>query len=520
MRKGDENLKRRSFLKSTLATGLYTGISPYLKPIHFTTETGQAAATPSCRVLVLIHLDGGNDGINTVIPYTDPLYEQFRPNLKVTNPIPISSSLGFHPSLQPLETFYRQNEMAIIQDVGYLNPDLSHQRAEEILFSASDNTLPSDPKAHLQTGWIGRFLETLYPDYPNVRPDHPPAILFNDFSNMLLEGNRSSIGLTMRDFQAFIDTAWFFDATGVEYLTGNVAYNSESNYVAEIHHEMQKQFFRIRDVYRNTTNKVTHSYSPIGQAAAVIARLIAGGFETPVYALNFSGFDTHFAQVWQHGNQLSILAQDVAKFFEDLHLLGIADKVMVMTTTEFGRHPKENFDIGTEHGTCAPIFLIGPEVNGGLYGSAQNLSDLDENGNLKLQHDFRSVYASVLQNWFGLTPLQSFDILNGDFPVIPISSPCGPVSVEEFPTSGFRLYQNQPNPVRESTTIPFTISGGRASIKLFDMNGKEVATLADSDYGPGTHNVTFNPVHLSSGTYIYRLESRGRVESRTMVVTK
>lgn len=141
-------------------------------------------------------------------------------------------------------------------------------------------------------------------------------------------------------------------------------------------------------------------------------------------------------------------------------------------------------------------------------------------GNLKLQHDFRSVYASVLQNWFGLTPLQSFDILNGDFPVLPIASPCGPVSVEEFPTSGFRLHQNQPNPVRESTTIPFTISGGRASIKLFDMNGKEVATLADSDYGPGTHNVTFNPVHLSSGTYIYRLESRGRVESRTMVVMK
>ncbi|MFA6234984.1 MAG: DUF1501 domain-containing protein, partial [Bacteroidota bacterium] len=260
----------------------------------------------------------------------------------------------------------------------------------------------------------------------------------------------------------------------------------------------------------------------------IVARLIAGGLDTPIYVVSQRGYDTHAQQdsggTPKHTALLGGLSSAIAAFFDDLKLFGQQDRVMLMTMSEFGRRAEANGTAGTDHGTAAPMFFVGPEVNGGVYGNNPGLSDLDRYGDLKHQFDFKQTYASVLQQWFGVKPATTSLLLKGDWQTLPLftQAPVG-IAGSGVP-NGFALEQNFPNPfsvsAQGSTTIRFSTPGGPTRLQVYNIQGRLVKTLVDGSITPGTHDIRFAPASLPGGTYLYRLESARSVETRSMVVMK
>lgn len=522
-------MRRRHFIKTSVAAGVVSSTFGNLfDPLSVRAYANGplfarlAHAAGTGRVLVIIQLDGGNDGLNTVIPHQDPLYNQYRGTLAITNPIRITDTLGWHPIMTPFDTMYQNGEIAIVQDVGYPNSNRSHFRSTDVMFSASNNNSPPDQNTFIYNGWVGRYMDLLYPDYPDTSPVHPMALQIGNTTGLLLEGSKYPMGMAVNDPISFYNIISGTDVSGSEKPDLGTPAGLELDYIQRVSAEAMAYALPVRDAFNSVTNRATYTPGVVSDRLKIIARLIAGGLETPVYVISQGGYDTHTQQATRHQNLLQELTRGVSTFFDDLKQLGVADRVALMTITEFGRRVGANGDAGTDHGTASPMFFVGPKVYGGLFGKEQDLANLDRLNDLKHQFDFRQTYASVLRQWFGVNPSNAAAILKGEFETLALFDPA-PVGVNG--TSGpadFALHQNFPNPVAitSTTQIPFTTPGGRTSVRVYNMLGREVATLTDHDYAPGKHNVTFNPSHLSSGTYIYRLESRGRVESRTMVVTK
>ncbi|HYM35233.1 MAG TPA: DUF1501 domain-containing protein, partial [Steroidobacteraceae bacterium] len=266
---------------------------------------------------------------------------------------------------------------------------------------------------------------------------------------------------------------------------------------------------------------------------------------TRVYFVQLGGFDTHVNQYTKdptrqgQGYLLSQLAEAIATFQSDLEGLGIADRVVGMTYSEFGRRVNENGSNGTDHGTCAPMFVFGTGINGGLYGNDPKLdtASLDIYGDLVRQYDFRQVYAAMLTQWFGANDAFRKAVLNdkaftqtSDFAMQfalngsgtmqnLIKSPANSVA----PSSGknFVLYQNYPNPVREVTSIRFDLAeGSRVTLEVFDARGERIETLVDSYHGAGSYSVNFDAGRIANGTYFYRLDAGGIVETKSMTLVR
>jgi hypothetical protein len=254
----------------------------------------------------------------------------------------------------------------------------------------------------------------------------------------------------------------------------------------------------------------------------VIARLINGGLTTQVYLVSIGGFDTHSEQTVDgnpesgiHAQLLRQVSQAIGAFQNDIELMGKADKVCGMTYSEFGRTIAANDSIGTDHGAAAPLFVFGKGVKPGIIGSNPVIpTDVNISSDVDMQNDFRSVYASVLQDWFGLA--NPSDILYQQFPILPIFKDTVPVK----DTAGRDPFgfNNYPNPVRSSTTITFTIPSGMVTITLLDSQGRAIRKIAEGTYPAGTHKIMFDRQDLSSGTYYYQLRLNGIGITRKMLV--
>ncbi|MGH2567345.1 MAG: DUF1501 domain-containing protein, partial [Bacteroidota bacterium] len=267
----------------------------------------------------------------------------------------------------------------------------------------------------------------------------------------------------------------------------------------------------------------------LAQQLKIVSRLIAGGLKTRVYVVNLGGFDNHSAQVVSgstttgvHATLLSRLSAALQAFQDDLKLLNIEQRVLGMTFSEFGRRVASNASLGTDHGTAAPMFLFGEPVNAGIVGTNPSLTDLT-NGNLKLQYDFRAVYASVLSQWFGVSSVELNAILFSSFQQLPLIRSNYVTGVEPdgiIPTA-YRLYTNYPNPFNPSTTIAYDLPNDvNVTLKVYDIMGREVQTLVN-DYQPaGRHQVQFSPNGLSSGAYIYQLRAGTYSDRKRMLYVK
>ncbi len=372
-------MRRREFLK--IATGaLVWQLNPFQMPVL------AAAVKPSQRILVLIELKGGNDGLNTLVPYSDEQYYRLRKGLAVKRDrvLPLSENLGLNPSLKGLMDAWKHKELAIVSGVGYPQPNRSHFRSIDIWETASASN------QYLQTGWLARLL----PSMPESSRTIADGAAIGGDAGPLAGGNLRLV--IMRNLEQFFRQARRVQAVKAD--TDNPALKHLLT--------VQNDLFRSAKALDQTLKTRAQPDGPfpktmIGRHLQTAARLIAGDAAIPVIKVSHGGFDTHANQRNLHDRLLQQLADAMIAFRNAMQQTGRWDQVLVMTYSEFGRRPAENGSRGTDHGTAAPHFLMGGKIKGGLYGRQPSLLDL-ENGDLKFNVDYRSLYATVAHRWWGL----------------------------------------------------------------------------------------------------------------------
>ncbi|MDX9760363.1 MAG: DUF1501 domain-containing protein, partial [Bacteroidota bacterium] len=427
-------MKRRDFVKTGIAAGVVAStvggmFDPFAVKAYANAPSLARAAmnAGTGRVLVVIQLDGGNDGLNTVVPHEDAVYHNKRGSLAITNSLRINDTLGWHPAMTGFEQLYNDGQIAIVQNVGYPNPNRSHFRSTDIWFTGSNNSNPPDAQTMLEDGWLGRYLDTRYPGYPDpaVTPEHPLAIEIGTTTSLMMQGENMGMSMAIYDPDTFYRIISGTDISGGDPPDTSTPAGLELEYIRTIALEANTYAKPVRDAAGGVTN---HDVYPAGNDVAerlkIVARLIAGGLDTPIYVVAQKGYDTHAQQdsggTPRHTQLLGRLSDAITAFFADLKLFGQQNRVAVMTLSEFGRRVESNGTAGTDHGTAAPMFFIGPEVHGGVHGANPNLSDLDRVGDIKHEFDFKQTYASVLRQWFGVNESSTSLILKGDWQTLPL----------------------------------------------------------------------------------------------------
>ncbi len=404
---------RRHFLRS--ATGGAALLSLGLDAPSFLARSVRAAesAKSTDRVLVVLQLSGGNDGLNTVVPHGDDLYHKNRPLLRIApgSALKINDHLGLHPNLGGLQKLLEEQRLAIVQGVGYPQPDRSHFRSMDIWHSAQpENLKPAD-------GWLGRAVE---------RDD---SFAGRDVPALHLGGNRLPLALvsTRRPLPS-VDSLENFRLRGtdgslpIEALRqlADVSRPGEESLLSFMQRSTVSAFDSSKQVQAVLSEqKSAVNYPGFGLAKKLqsVAQLIDAGLSTRIYYVSLDGFDTHAAQAPGHGALMSELASSVKAFIDDLAARSQLDRVVLLVFSEFGRRLHENASAGTDHGAAAPVLLAGSRVASGLIGEHPSLKDLDNEGDIKFHTDFRRVYATVLDGWLGWPSQQ---ILGGKFEAVKV----------------------------------------------------------------------------------------------------
>jgi uncharacterized protein (DUF1501 family) len=392
-------LDRRDFLKHSSLLALAPTV-----PLFLARTARTAAADKDGRVLVVVQLDGGNDGLNTVVPFADDNYGRLRKVLRLPAKelIKVNDQIGLHPSLRPLGGLLEAGQLAVIQGVGYPNPNRSHFRSMAIWHTAR-----FDPEEHRGLGWIGRALDGA----PTAKPGAPGSVFVGLQSPPVALQGRRAASAAMARLDDFIlanpEAQKAADAGDGDDLAAFVRRTTLDAYAAAN---------RAQEAVGSADRGDSYPGSALAGRLEMIARLLKSGFGARVFYTLQGSYDTHAQQSVTHAGLLFDLAGAVAAFFDDLKRAKLADRVALLAFSEFGRTVHENASGGTDHGTAGPVFLAGPGVAGGLVGAVPSLTSL-EAGEPKMTVDFRRVYASALEGWLGLP---AHGPLGGAFQPLPL----------------------------------------------------------------------------------------------------
>ena len=468
------------------------------------------------RVLVLVQLVGGNDGLNTVVPVRDDLYYRARPTLAVprAGTWALDGDTGLHNALEALRPTWDDGRLAVVQSVGYDSPNLSHFRATDIWLSGSD----ADDV--LSTGWLGRTMGAGYPDFEEAPPAAPPAIQIGSAAPLLFQDGAAGYSMSVADVDQFLRVVGQrapFDAADVPASPAG----DELAFLRTVANDA----FRYRDAIAGASergaNEVAYPDDPFARTLGAVARLVKGRMDTRVYLVSLKGFDTHAGQADRHPALLKRLGDALAAFHADLGATGDDRRVLALTFSEFGRRVEENGSAGTDHGAAAPLFMMGPAVEGGLWGGAPDLGALDRVGNVRHAVDFREVYATVLERWLGVDGAAVADTLGGPFAALDVLPAPAATSTDSVAITGLALDPPRPNPSRGAAAVAFSLPApGPVRLSAFDAAGRRVATLVDGTRGAGRHEARFDAGGLAAGVYVLRLETPGGAVSRRATVVR
>ncbi|MDB5032965.1 MAG: 5-nucleotidase [Chlorobi bacterium] len=521
-------MKRRTFIKSAAVAAAASPLMLKGIPLQAGTPLPVLAQLPqdNDKILLIIQLFGGNDGLNTVIPAEDDAYYKLRPRIAVQKKDALNK-LGntyLHPALGKgsrggMAQMLELGTLSIVQGVGYDNPNLSHFRSTDIWLSGINS---SDPNVRLETGWVGRYLEKRYPDFPASLPDHPLAIQFGGFSLALLS-SKGRMGIEVTDPSGQKGVGSEVDALDPD--SPNTAYATEYAFIADIASRSNKYAQAVKDAYAAGLPKLKGDYKQSGFAGqmASVGALIAGGLKTKVYVLSMGGFDTHVTQQFDdntgsHPSLLTALGDGVSQFMYDMTRLGLADRVVGITVSEFGRRPHENGSFGTDHGAASVQFVFGTQVNSGVFGNAYDLKNLNSNGDLFYQIDYRTVYAEILTDWFGLTQQETREVLQKDDldPLNVLKSQVSGADSGATARGGFAITGNYPNPFTTATTLELSLD--RTSdvvVEITSVSGRRMMRVLDRRLDAGVHRIPIN-ADLPTGTYICTMRTGGRSATHIM----
>jgi uncharacterized protein (DUF1501 family) len=404
-------MKRRNFLLAAAA-----GLAVVAEPDHVFARALAQAPVPGLpgsdgRCLVLVNLYGGNDGLNCVVPHGDAAYYQLRPGLAIaaSDVLAIDARVGLNPGMRSFKALYDKGMVAIVQGVGYPNPDHSHFRSTEIWQTAA-------PDRYQHTGWLGRYFDEAGLSKANLFKGValsrvlPEALVSNGtdipaipgLGQYALMANRNQVARNAFRRQAH-DGSLPFDSP---YLA----------HVMQIEGDAQRSSEELPKLVAGYTTKAAYPATGIGRSLALAAQIVGSNLGTKVIYVEHGSFDTHVNQKTIQNSLLSELSSAIGAFYDDLAAHGNDRRVLTLTFSEFGRRIEENGSRGTDHGEASPLFMIGGAVKGGLYGTPPNLATTNM-GNVRYTVDFRSVYATVLERWLGRS---SVSVLNGEFATLPL----------------------------------------------------------------------------------------------------
>lgn len=401
------SFSRRDFLKGSISM-LSLSLAAKTLPFGLSPESVFAQSAPD-RILIVVEMIGGNDGLNTCIPYTDKLYYDYRPTLAFPEAqvLKISDRIGLHPALAKLKDHYDQGNLAIVQNVGYPQPDLSHFRSRSIFHRAD----PTTQEYFDQSGWLGK-----YADLKLASSGNPLAVVNLGDGKNSQSAPSSLVGekyipSTINSFASFqfqTDPKYTGDRNNqintFKKTNGVKSEDTEFKHISESGVDGVESAESLQAGIKKYTPSIEYPTDSLGTQLQMAAQIIAAELGTQVIYTSYGGFDTHSAQKQEHHELLESFSLAVDAFFRDLTRLGKADKVILLSFSEFGRRPHENGSLGTDHGTAGPMFVVGNRVKGGLYGALPDLTKLDNAGNLIYSTDFRAVYATVLRDWLQTDP--------------------------------------------------------------------------------------------------------------------
>lgn len=515
-------MKRRNFVQSVALSSI--GAPLILKNFRFgavTEDLFKTSRAAEDRVLVIIRLNGGNDGLNTLIPldqYANLTIQRQNILIPQNQLLTITPTNALHPAMTGMRDMFTDGKLSILQNVGYPEQNRSHFRSMDIWTSGM-----LDPNA--TRGWLGRYLDQQYPNFPDAYPDtqnpDPFAISMGYEVSATCQGLAANFSVAINnpfDSYNLVETGQVNDGTyygaHMEYLSTLItqanAYGAQVNAAA------------------NAGNTLSTMYDPnddVSKNLRYIARMISGGLKTKIYIVNVNGFDTHNAQVvsgspatGDHANLLSRISKAVAAFQDDMHLLGLDSRVAGMTFSEFGRQIASNASDGTDHGDAAPLFLFGRCVSSGIIGPNPVISDtiVDQAG-IPMQIDFRDVYASILKDWFEADPQEIQGMFEQTINFLPVLDSCNLGLAENKEAKDVSLF---PNPCTDQTTLKFTCSNERVAIRVYDLQGRLVTEVCSKEFQPGEHLVPVQLEGQPSGNYIVTVHKNSRTFSKKLMKLK
>ncbi len=428
---------RREFLRSTVLTGALSWTVPSFLANTFSALQADAASKATQAetgrdgsILVVLQMAGGNDGLNTVVPFANDHYHRARPRLALDEKriLRINDTLGFHENLAGFKELYDAGQLAVIQGVGYPNPNRSHFRSTEIWQTAADSEKIES------SGWLGRYFDNTFSGCDSTvavnigrqmpqafAAKHPVGVSLDSPQNYrFIDGDKSRNGEMTSTEESFRklnepETEMSENAGGSVEAIGGATRHSGSvlDFLERTALDAQVSSDKIRAIANRVSTKGEYPGSQLGSSLKLVAKLIGGGLPTRIFYVSQGGYDTHTNQTGAHERLLRELGDSVKAFVQDIKEQGNLSRVLIMTFSEFGRRVAENASGGTDHGAAAPMFVMGGKVKAGLLGDYPGLGPGDLfQGDLKFTVDFRSVYATVLESWL---KTKSAPILGGQF---------------------------------------------------------------------------------------------------------
>lgn len=508
-------MRRRSFLATTAAATLGTQVLGGVPLKAYSPIRLMDTMTDDDRVLIVIQMFGGNDGLNSIIPAEDPEYFNIRPNLSIpaATAKKVLSRIYMHPALDPAGTYnfrtmMEDGRLAIVQGVGYENPNLSHFRSTDIWLSGFN---PTTPDKRLIDGWLGRYWAKRIQGFPETLPEHPTAVQIGGTLSMLLQSPKGDVGIALTDPDAFFRLGQGL-SPDLQPLPEDTRYGREFNFVRLVAEQSDKYSTLIKSAFDNGKNTVKYADNGFVRQMQLVARLISGGLRSKVFLVYMGGFDTHVNQQNDqyeglHPFLLESLSTGVGQFMQDALAQGFADRVVGMTVSEFGRRPYENGSRGTDHGASSVQFVWGNGVKAGVYGNSPDLSDLDANGDVRYQYDYRRVYADVMETWFGGTPEDTEAVLEDK--VLPLGVLQRPTSVQDVYDATVPLDITAfPNPVSSVATIKWQQPvPASVLVELYGTDGRYIERIYKGRVDAGLVQLPVQPA--KSGAYICNVVVNG-----------
>ncbi|MFT5165818.1 MAG: hypothetical protein ACI8P3_001048 [Saprospiraceae bacterium] len=514
-------MKRRSFIKKSAIFSLPAFLGGFSVSAMPSKLMESMINGDNDKVLVLIDLSGGNDGLNTFVPLD--VYDNLvnaRQNIVIPQNqlLNFSDTIGLHPELSGIKNLYDNGNLSLVQGVGYPNQNRSHFRSADIWNTASD------ADEYLSTGWMGRYLDHEFPgypgDYPNMDCPDPFAITMGSSISGTCQGMESNFSMAIIN----VNDVGGLD-TGIEAPLPNDCYGQELGYLVETFKKANVYGERVIDaVEAGNSNENLYPNTNLANQLKTVAKMISGGLQTKIYVLKLGGFDTHADQIdpndvtqGLHANLLKTLSDAIYAFQEDIKLLEVQDRVVGMTFSEFGRKIRSNGGLGTDHGSAAPMILFGSCIGQHIIGDNPQIgTDVDIEEGVAMQYDFRSVYGSVLMDWFEVSETDVVNLLTEDFQYVPVIGEC--ISTRTRELNQVIEANAFPSPFENNFTLRFSIlENAKVSVDLYDVLGKVIKNVSNQTVSAGTHDVFIETHQLPSGVYFARIQAGDSVKTMRVV---